>query len=232
MPIRVYPFSLKRIGYSCPGCTGRSFASSPLDPHAVLKLKHGASPETIRQAYLEQAKALHPDTNPSPDAHARFQQLQEAYAALSNSTRTGGGAYSTSATSSTASGQPQYSSHNMNDPMGTGWHYDEFLKARAEWASRSAHSSPNQSTNAWDILRSRRGWVEGGLAHRTAYQLWRLLWGFWPVWLLLFATLGIKRQQSAESTVPPGVYHDSHGRAFLKDMRGFEHRVPKYDIEV
>ncbi len=52
----------------------------------LLNLSPAASVQEIRRAYRELSKLYHPDTTrlPSPIATAKFQQLNEAYATLSN----------------------------------------------------------------------------------------------------------------------------------------------------
>jgi hypothetical protein len=57
--------------------------------YAILGLHPSASPISIRQAYRELSKRYHPDTTelPSAEATAKFQQLNEAYATLSNPER-------------------------------------------------------------------------------------------------------------------------------------------------
>lgn len=57
--------------------------------YALLKLHPSASPIEIRRAYRELSKRYHPDTTdlPSTTATAKFQQLNEAYATLSNPER-------------------------------------------------------------------------------------------------------------------------------------------------
>lgn len=55
--------------------------------YAVLHLHPSASASEIRQAYRELSKRYHPDTTtlPTAEATAKFQQLNQAYAILSNS---------------------------------------------------------------------------------------------------------------------------------------------------
>jgi hypothetical protein len=48
----------------------------------LLGLPSDASPDTIHRAYRRKAKQLHPDVNPSPDAHAEFLKIREAYEVL------------------------------------------------------------------------------------------------------------------------------------------------------
>lgn len=59
-------------------------------PYQILGVAPGASSEEIRKAYRRKALELHPDRNPDdPTATERFKDLQEAYAALRESRRTG-----------------------------------------------------------------------------------------------------------------------------------------------
>lgn len=54
--------------------------------YAILGLPPSASSLEIRQAYRQLSKCYHPDTTtlPTAEATAKFQQLKEAYAILSN----------------------------------------------------------------------------------------------------------------------------------------------------
>jgi curved DNA-binding protein CbpA len=57
------------------------------DPYRILGVRRTATPEQIRNAYRRRAKALHPDTAPPESretATRRFQELQDAYAVLSD----------------------------------------------------------------------------------------------------------------------------------------------------
>lgn len=51
---------------------------------SILGIKSDASAEEIKRAFRSQAKKLHPDVNKSPDAHAEFILLQEAYDYFTN----------------------------------------------------------------------------------------------------------------------------------------------------
>ncbi|MFB8787843.1 MAG: J domain-containing protein [Potamolinea sp.] len=57
--------------------------------YGLLGLHPSASPVEIRRAYRELSKRYHPDTTdlPAVTATAKFQQLNEAYATLSNPER-------------------------------------------------------------------------------------------------------------------------------------------------
>lgn len=46
-----------------------------------------ATADLIKTAYRKKAAQYHPDRNPSPDAAARFREVQEAYDVLSDAER-------------------------------------------------------------------------------------------------------------------------------------------------
>jgi hypothetical protein len=52
--------------------------------YALLGVDASASGDDIARAYRARAKELHPDTNPDPDASAKFGELVSAYGVLSN----------------------------------------------------------------------------------------------------------------------------------------------------
>ncbi|MGG6242456.1 DnaJ domain-containing protein [Nodosilinea sp. AN01ver1] len=54
------------------------------DYYAVLKVNRQASLLTIKQAYRQLARQLHPDLNPSTAAAEQFKALNEAYEVLSD----------------------------------------------------------------------------------------------------------------------------------------------------
>lgn len=54
-----------------------------LDPHAVLGVAPGASPDEIRAAFRKKARAHHPDARPDdPHAAETFRRIREAYQVL------------------------------------------------------------------------------------------------------------------------------------------------------
>ncbi|KAF0137883.1 MAG: heat shock protein DnaJ domain-containing protein, partial [Rhodospirillaceae bacterium] len=61
-----------------------SLSHDPKGYYAILKVDQTASAETIKAAFRTQAKRLHPDRNPAPDAVEKFQVLSGAYQILSN----------------------------------------------------------------------------------------------------------------------------------------------------
>lgn len=57
------------------------------DYYAVLGVKKNDIPEVIRLAYRRLTRTFHPDVNPSPEATAQFQEIQEAYSVLGDPDR-------------------------------------------------------------------------------------------------------------------------------------------------
>lgn len=57
-----------------------------MDYYRILGIPKEADEEQIKQAYRSAAKKYHPDLNPdNPEAEARFKEIAEAYAVLSDS---------------------------------------------------------------------------------------------------------------------------------------------------
>ncbi|MDO9597748.1 MAG: DnaJ domain-containing protein [Azoarcus sp.] len=52
------------------------------DPYDILGISPSASADAIKTAYRQAARLYHPDKNPSPDAAARFRDVQTAYELL------------------------------------------------------------------------------------------------------------------------------------------------------
>src|SRR5579871_2356577 len=57
------------------------------DYYSLLNVAPNATPLDIRRAYRELARRLHPDVNPSADAHERFAAVARAYDTLSDPER-------------------------------------------------------------------------------------------------------------------------------------------------
>jgi curved DNA-binding protein CbpA len=53
------------------------------DLYEILGVPRGADEETLRNAYRNRARALHPDVSKDPDAEERFRELSHAYDVLS-----------------------------------------------------------------------------------------------------------------------------------------------------
>jgi molecular chaperone DnaJ len=54
------------------------------DYYEVLGINRGASQEEIKRSYRRLARQYHPDVNKSPEAEARFKEINEAYQVLSD----------------------------------------------------------------------------------------------------------------------------------------------------
>ena len=68
------------MGIICGGCL-----SQKRDYYEVLGVDRKASESDLKKAFRSKARKFHPDKNPEdPDAEARFKEVQEAYAILSN----------------------------------------------------------------------------------------------------------------------------------------------------
>ena len=57
------------------------------DYYALLGVTPDSSADVIKAAYRKKAAHYHPDRNPSPDAAARFREVQEAWEVLSDGGR-------------------------------------------------------------------------------------------------------------------------------------------------
>lgn len=61
--------------------------ASKRDYYEILGVSKSASNEEIKSAFRKLAKQYHPDVSKEPDAEAKFKELQEAYAILSDENR-------------------------------------------------------------------------------------------------------------------------------------------------
>ena len=124
--------------YRAAASTTRSLSSASLTPYQILDVGFGASEAEIKKAYRAKVKTLHPDVNPSDEAAAQFQAVQNAYEEL------------TSAQNSTASRLPKgrhgtaYSVEELNERA------ERFRRTRMGSASRVA--TADNINAAWIFL--------------------------------------------------------------------------------
>src|SRR5512136_251776 len=59
-------------------------ATRKRDYYEVLGVTRGAGADEVKKAYRKLARQYHPDVNKSPDAEAKFKELNEAYEVLSD----------------------------------------------------------------------------------------------------------------------------------------------------
>ncbi len=57
------------------------------DYYAVLGIEVDASTSLVKAAYRKKASEYHPDKNASPDAPAKFREIQEAYELLADTSK-------------------------------------------------------------------------------------------------------------------------------------------------
>lgn len=57
------------------------------DYYAILGVARDAAPEDIKRAYRKQARRVHPDVNPSPEAAEEFKSVSMAYEVLSDQSK-------------------------------------------------------------------------------------------------------------------------------------------------
>ena len=113
------------------------------DYYAILEVSETATTEEIRKEFQVKARKLHPDVNKAPDAEARFKEVSEAYAVLSDegkrrrydAMRSGNpfaGGYG-------PSGSPAGSSSYGQDPFGWGFPFGgvDFSSWRSQGSRRS-----------------------------------------------------------------------------------------------
>jgi curved DNA-binding protein len=95
-----------------------------MNPHDVLGVERGATPDQIKAAYRAKAKVHHPDLNKnSPESIKAFQEIQEAYEALS---------------------QPEAQHHHhqhQHDPFGA-FDFNTFENVFADMFHRAQRSQP------------------------------------------------------------------------------------------
>ncbi|WP_245773886.1 DnaJ domain-containing protein [Pseudonocardia ammonioxydans] len=96
------------------------------DFYADLGVGTDASTELVRRAYRAQARRLHPDLNPAPDASVRFARVAAAYAVLADPARRA--AYDQARTDATAASEATAPAAGTT-PAGRSPVYDDYAPA-------------------------------------------------------------------------------------------------------
>ncbi|MBX3097462.1 MAG: J domain-containing protein [Fimbriimonadaceae bacterium] len=98
---------------------------SKVDYYGVLEVNKKADEKAIKAAYRKLARKYHPDVNPNnPDAEAKFKQISEAYAVLSDPDRRAH--YDRFGTDKDSDGPPQWEGANVQF-TGFGDIFEQFL---------------------------------------------------------------------------------------------------------
>lgn len=106
--------------------------SQERDYYAILQVHPSAEPEVIEAAYRRLAAKYHPDVNPSPDATARMQAINEAHRVLSDPSLRA--AYDARrAVSTTASGSEPHAERGQRTLRYLGWFIALFLLSELYW---------------------------------------------------------------------------------------------------
>lgn len=125
------------------------------DYYAILGVESTATKQEIQKAFQQKARKLHPDVNKAPDAEAKFKEVSEAYAVLSDvdkrarydAMRSGNpfassyGSSTSSGYGSTGYGNGYYSGFGFGFPFGAGMGYGQ---SRSSKKSRSYNPRQGQ----------------------------------------------------------------------------------------
>ncbi len=99
---------------------------STRDLYSVLGVSRSATADEIRNAYRKLARMYHPDVNSSQDAHARFNEIQEAYDVLSDEQKRRSYDRFGHAAPTAASGGPHFTWSNVGgERAGPEFDYDD-----------------------------------------------------------------------------------------------------------
>lgn len=119
-------------------------AMNEKDYYAILGVDEHATTDEIRKAFQNKARKLHPDVNKAPDAEAKFKEVSEAYAVLSDpdkrrrydAMRSG----STPFASSGGYTAPQSSPYANESPFGWGFPFGGYGYRRQQRQTTRARS--------------------------------------------------------------------------------------------
>lgn len=110
------------------------------DYYADLGVSRGATAEEIKKAYRKQARKLHPDVNPGPEAEAEFKKISQAYDVLSDATKR----------ASYDRGQDPYAAAGAN--FGQGFSFSDIMDAFFGGAAAGARGPRSRSQRGQDAL--------------------------------------------------------------------------------
>ena len=110
------------------------------DYYADLGVSRGATAEEIKKAYRKQARKLHPDVNPGPEAEAEFKKISQAYDVLSDATKR----------ASYDRGQDPYAAAGQN--FGQNFSFSDIMDAFFGGAAAGSRGPRSRSQRGQDAL--------------------------------------------------------------------------------
>ncbi len=173
--------------------------------YAILKLQKNASQEEIKKAYWKLAKEWHPDKNPSPNAHEKFIEINEAYLILSDPSKRSAFDQIFAAPSEDSTSKTEFESDD----------FEEFVKTAREKAKKYAGFSFEKFSKSISKSLGKAGKVVGKSAISSIFYY------FLAGAILFFGKLIFSEIRSTVNNLPHEerlVYSDSLKSITFTDM--------------
>ncbi|CAE8635401.1 unnamed protein product [Polarella glacialis] len=211
--------------------------------YRVLGVSRSATKETIRLAYLNLAKKLHPDVNKATGAPQEFQKVRDAYEVLSDEKKkrdydrqlggddsgpsVGQGASSWSTYDRARRSQQGFASGGSSASGGTA------RQNPAEAMFRRARQQANEDIRSRaqaNFHNMNGGFNQGRYQQSVMETFMRFLPLLVPVWMVTLLISLHRRSRPLDQGQPAEmVTHDHTGRAYARDAYGRMHRLPDFD---
>ncbi|CDR94539.1 DnaJ domain containing protein, putative [Babesia bigemina] len=221
--------------------------------YAILDIAKTATQKEIRSAYIRKAKLYHPDVNSTPNAAARFKEVQEAYNTLYDREKRQAydashafGSASSAAGSRTASypgaGGRGSRYHPHHDTSSS---FEDQFRAEAEQLRRQWHEMETdklrRGAEKFKTTFTSDGFPGGVrfihfFSFTSPYKLrfiFYLLRKIAPLIILplsfLFFCASEVMSNIARKNAKIHIVYDSYGRAYTYDVHGRRCRLPEFD---